>query len=179
LTEPARKFFKEEFRKDDQEASLRKLEFLIMDVVQPYKIGLLFFVATAALIGTVAGYQWWAMQGVQEDLRKSRDENSKLKLDLDASVAKLIAIQAEPKKATDSTAGLGNMLSENPDAFFRELIAKAQAQKIPKAELVRLIKDAGNTLAEFTVMQLKQNPVLRNALTTAEFEELETKANKK
>ena len=179
LTDTARKFFKEEFRKDDQEASLRKIEFLIMDVVQPYRMGMFFFLFTTLVLGGWLGFQSSSANSARDQYKMVREENLKLRQDLDATVARLIVLQGEPKGTPNSAAaGLSNMASDNIYLFFQELIGKAQKKQITQQEVVRLIKVGAGVNSEFTIQVLKQNPILKNALSTADYSGIEKRVSK-
>lgn len=172
LTSEGRKFFKDEFKVNDKEASLRRIENLIIDVVLPYKIGLGFFLATTLALGGYLFF-WKDSGGGMSDQTTMKAENLKLREDLDSATRRLnIAIGATGADANAASAGLDNMVAIDAEQFYDQLGDLAETKKITREEIVRLIKVGASRDAAMALRRVQAKTALSSVLSAAEMAEL-------
>ena len=172
LTSEGRKFFKDEFKANDKEASLRRLENLIVDVLLPYKIGLFFFLATTLAL---SGYLMFRTNGGgnSNDQSALKAENLKLRDDLEVAKRQLNVTPGGIKPEVGSVlAGLDTTASLDPDQFYNIIGDLAEKKQIPKDEIVRLIKVGQAQNPAYALMRVRAKPALSSALSPAELAEL-------
>ena len=177
LTAEGRIFFAEEMRSTDSEASLRKIEYLIVDVIRPYKIGLYFLLAVALLLGGLLFQKRESALG--EQLAAMKADNLKLREDLDNAVRKL----ARPAGATgpetiEAKVDMDQMASRDPEQFYHQLADQAEKKRIPKAEVARLIKVGAARDPFYALLRVRAKPALTSALSAAELTELVRKGTR-
>ena len=177
MTDPVRKFFKEGFTKGDQADSLRRIEFLIVDTVRPYKIvSVVFLLATLAL----GGYLYYQADNFEKMSEKMKEqqaavntENAKLRELLDSAEKRADLLARQPLPVINpGPPELEGLASTDPPAFFERLITKVKAKELTKKEIARLIKVAAAKDAPYTMRQVRSKRILTAMLSKSELAEI-------
>ncbi len=173
LTDPGKQFFKDEFKKDNDDASLRRIEFLIIDIVRPYKIGMFFFLICILLMSAYLALNLSAMMKVKEQRAALDAEKKQLHEAMDGLEKKVIALSAgRPTLLRESTVDIEDQADVNIEAFFERLSIKAETGLIGKGEIARLLKIAATKDRAYTLKKIKSKKLYRRALSRAELAEI-------
>jgi hypothetical protein len=169
LSDPARKFFKDEFKKDNAEASLRKLEYLILDIVRPYKFAMFFFMFCTLGLAAYVGLNVTKNIKASEEQQAFVAEKKRLKDSLEELEKKVITLSVgQPSSARESTAGMEDLAGKDLGQFFENLNYKADGGLISKDEIARLVKVGAAKDPVFTLKQVKGRQSYLSALSPAD-----------